>query len=225
MIDKPGVAYILSQSKVTVYDKAKDTVRSIRYCANEPSIWIDEQSEHAVITPIVFRNGRLFVRQEEPNLKKYLAMHPKNGKEFRKVDVQKTVEEELTKEFELFDAVSKVRESDIQELIPVAIYFKVNTNKNSNEIRHNLLQIAKRNPSNFLNAFDSPQVKTRAVVSQAAEYQLINMKSDGCYWMDSNNLIVSTPAGMDTIDVMTRFCLTEKGSSVLSSLSEQLLKL
>jgi len=33
------------------------------------------------------------------------------------------------------------------------------------------------------------------------------------------------PVGQDPLDVMVRFCLTEKGSSVLSSLEERLERL
>jgi hypothetical protein len=35
-------------------------------------------------------------------------------------------------------------------------------------------------------------------------------------------LIVSTPVGQDSMDVMVRFCLTEKGASVLSTLEDRL---
>jgi hypothetical protein len=45
------------------------------------------------------------------------------------------------------------------------------------------------------------------------------------HWFDSGQLIVSVPAGMDPVDVMTRFCMTEKGASVLSNLEEKLSKL
>jgi len=38
-------------------------------------------------------------------------------------------------------------------------------------------------------------------------------------------MIVSVPVGQDPMDVMIRFCLTEKGSAVLSSLEERLEKL
>ena len=39
----------------------KDTVREMRYCPNEPSIWTDEQGDKSVKQSVVFREGRLFV--------------------------------------------------------------------------------------------------------------------------------------------------------------------
>ena len=66
---------------------------------------------------------------------------------------------------------------------------------------------------------------TRSTIQQARDYQILNVKKNGVFWFDSNNLIVSVPVGQDPMDVMVRFCLTEKGASVLSNLEERLDKL
>jgi hypothetical protein len=107
----------------------------------------------------------------------------------------------------------------------VAIYFGVNINAPVSEIRYNLLTIAKRKTEEFLQSFDSPQVMTRSTIQQARDYQILSVKKNGVFWFDSNNLIVSVPVGQDPMDVMVRFCLTEKGASVLSNLEERLDKL
>jgi hypothetical protein len=224
-----GVAFILPQKGVTVYDNEKDTVREIRYCPNEPSIYVDEQSDKALRQAIVFRNGRIFIPKDKPNLRDFLEKHPQNvvngGSLFREVNKRKDAEKELAREFLLTDAISKVRDTDINELLPVAIYFGININTPVSEIRYNLLNIAKKKTEEFLESFDSPQVMARSTVQQAKEYQILNVKSSGVYWFDSNSLIVSVPVGQDPIDVMTRFCLTEKGSSTLANLEERLERL
>mgnify|MGYP004447203299 FL=1 len=220
-----GVVYMLPQKGVTVYDEDNDTVREIRYCPNEPSIYVDEQSENAVRQSVAFRDGRIFVPKEKPNLRKFLEVHPQNGPVFREVNKRKSAEQELQKEFLLTDAISKVRDTDINDLLPVAIYFGININSPVSEIRYNLLNIAKKKTQDFLQSFDSPQVMTRSIVQQAKDYQILNVKNNGVFWFDSNNLIVSVPVGQDPMDVMVRFCLTEKGASVLSNLEERLDKL
>lgn len=223
---RAGVVYMLPQKGVTVYDEDQDTVREIRYCPNEPSIWVDEQSDNAIKESVAFREGKLFVPREKPNLKKFLDLHPFNmsngGKLFKEVDKRRDAETELMKEFKLTEAVSMVRDKDIQELLPIALYFKVNINQPTAEIRYNLLNIAKRKTQEFIEAFDSPQVTTRASIQQARDYQIINVKDNGCYWFDSNTLIVSVPVGQDPMDVMVRFCLTEKGAPVLGDIEERL---
>ena len=223
---RAGVVFMLPQKGVTVYDPEEDTVREIRYCPNEPSIWVDEQSDNAIKESVAFREGKLFVPREKPNLKKFLDMHPMNigngGKLFKEVDKKRDAEKELEREFKLTEAVAMVRDKDIQDLLPIALYFKVNINQPTAEIRYNLLRIAKSKPQEFIEAFDSPQVTTRATIQQAGDYQIINMKNDGVYWFDSNSLIVSVPVGQDPTDVMVRFCLTEKGAPVLGDIEERL---
>jgi len=224
-----GVVFLLPQKGVTIYDNDKDTVREIRYCPNEPSIYIDEQSQNARREAITFREGRIFVPKDKPNLRLFLEAHPLNmangGQLFKEVNKKVEAEQELKKEFLQNEAIMMVREKSIEELLPVAIYFNVNIDQPTSEIRFNLLRIAKKKPSEFIEAFDSPQVQVRSTVKQAADYQILNVKKDGVYWFDSNGLIVSVPVGQEPLDVMVRFCLTEKGSSVLSSLEERLERL
>jgi hypothetical protein len=221
-----GIVYMLPQKGITVYDSDLDTVREMRYCPNEPSIWADEQGKNARKETVAFREGKLFVPKDKPNLRKFMDLHPMNinngGKVFQQVDKKKDAEVELKKEFTLSEAIGMVRDKDISELLPIAMYFGVNINVAVSEIRYNLLNIAKKKTTEFIESFDSPQVQVRSTIQQAKDYQILNIKKDGCYWFDANSLIVSVPVGQDPMDVMVRFCLTEKGASVLSSLEEKL---
>ena len=144
------------------------------------------------------------------------------GKIFKQVDKKQDAEKELKREFLLSEAVTMVRDKDVNELLPIALYFGIDINAPVSEIRYNLLNIAKKRTEEFIQSFDSPQVQVRSSVQQAKDYQILNLKTDGCYWFDSNKLIVSVPAGMDAMDVMVRFCLTEKGSPVLSTIEDRL---
>lgn len=224
-----GVVTILRQKDVQVYDKETNVIRSLRYCPRENSPYVDEQNEASVREAVLFREGRLLVPKEKPNLMAFLDAHPENeangGNLFRLVDDTRDAEQELAREFSQSEAIMMVREKDIQDLLPVAIYYGISIDRPTSEIRYDLLQTAKKTPQAFIEAFDSPEVLTRAVVRQAADYQIINLKDSGVYWFDSNQLIVSVPAGMDPSDVMTRFCLTEKGAAVLDNLESQLEKL
>jgi len=224
-----GIVFMLPQKGITVYDAERDSIREMRYCPNEPSIWADEQSDNAVKQTVAFRDGRLFVPKEKPNLRKFLELHPMNmangGKVFREVDKKKDAEMALQREFKMTEAVALVRDTDITDLLPIALYFKVNINQPTSEIRYNLLNIAKKKTQEFIESFDSPEVTTRATVQQASDYQIINLKESGAYWFDSNSLIVAVPAGQEPMDVMVRFCLTEKGAPVLSDLESKLDKL
>ena len=159
----------------------------------------------------------------------FLDKHPYNklngGGVFYLVDTEVDADKELEKEFAVTDAVAMVRDTEIGDLLPVALFYNINVDRPTSEIRFDLLKEAKSNPSRFIEAFDNPMVRARSVVKQANDYQIINLKSDGCYWFDSNRLIVAVPAGHTAIEVMTRFCMTEKGAAVFATLEESLEKL
>lgn len=220
-----GILYKLDTS-TTIFDKELGKVRQIRYCPNEPSIYVEEQSEHAQRTHILFSNKMLFVPSEKPNLLEFLMKHPGNkangGNVFKMIDKSRSAEEELEREFTQFEAVAMVRDKDISELLPVAMFLGISTNRKSAEIRRDLLMDAKKNPTRFVELFDNPQVKCKSAVLQAVDFQLLNKKADGMYWFDTNRLIVTAAAGLDPVDVMTRFCLTEKGAPVYDRLIEEL---
>jgi hypothetical protein len=221
-----GVAYMLPTKAVTVFDEESGNVRSIRYCPAEPSIYVDEQSENPRAEPVIFYDKLLVVPKTKPNLINYLDNHPQNSKNggyvFEKVDSKKSSSEGAAKEFLVSDAVQMVKNKSINELLPVAIYYGLNVSRDFSEVRYELLLRAKENPSAFIESFDNPSVRTRAIAVQAENYQIISIKNSGAYWFDTNALIVSNPVGMDATDTLVRFLLTEKGSSVLSKLEEEL---
>lgn len=224
-----GIVFMIQQRGVTVYDEAENKVRTIRYCPQEPSIYVDEQSDNAVKEAVIFRDGMLLVPKEKPNLQAYLNAHPDNiangGNVFEMVNETKKASETLEREFSISEAVDMVRDKSIQDLLPVAIYFGVNVNRETAEIRYDLLQIAKKTPNEFIESFGSPIVMARAAMQQASDFQIINVKSNGVYWFDSNSLIVSVPVGQNGLEVASRFCLTEKGITFYEDIKDRLNKL
>jgi hypothetical protein len=229
IIGKGGIVTMIPMRGVTVYDEEADTVREIRYCPNEPSIYVDEQSPNAKRETILFNGGKMFVPKSKPNLRKFMDIHPQNkangGTLFELIDHSLIAALDLEKEFLVSDAVIKVRDTDINDLLPVALFFNVDVNQAVSEIRHNLLNIARKRPQEFMDAFDDPTVISRSLAKQASDYQFIALKENGVYWFDTNKLIVSVPVGRNALDVITRFMLTEQGASVYSELEDKLSKL
>ena len=224
-----GIVFRIPQNEIAIFDEKAGYNRAIRYCPNERSIFVDEQSSNAIKSDVVFRDGMLMVPVDKPNLAAFLDAHPENkangGGVFRLMDTERKVEVELDTEFLVHDAVALVREKSIDELIPVALSLGHNTDRSVKEIRYDLLWEAKSRPRQFIELFDNPIVKTRSVVMQAVDFQILNSKKDGMFWFDSNSLIVSTPAGMNSVEVMTQFCMTDKGLPVFEKLKEELSRL
>ena len=70
--------------------------------------------------------------------------------------------------------------------------------------------------------FDNPIVQTRVSVMQGFDFQIVRYKGGAITWFDSGAVIVGVPVGQDEVDVLTRFCLTDKGAGVLTEIERQL---
>jgi len=224
-----GIWYKLKQNNITVFDEETQRVRQLRYSPNEMSVWADEQGENIIREQIAFIQKNILVPYTKPNLQKYLDLHPDNvangGKVFNLVDTEKKATVELDKEFIILDAVGMVRDKSIDELLPVAMYLGIDTNQRNMEIKRELLMQAKSNPKRFIEMFDNPVVKVKSTIISAIDFQILRSDNDGLKWYDSNRLIVATPAGQETVDIATRYCLSEKGAMVLDEIENQLAKI
>ena len=225
--NKGGVLFSL-RSEAEFFDKEANKVRSIRYCPGEPSIYIDEQSPQSVRSHVLFVNKVLVVPEDKPNLRAFLDAHPGNqangGSKFRAVDNSKSAESTVEQEFEQLDAIAMVRDKDMQDLLPVALSLGINIDSSNIEIKRELLSSAKADPKRFIQMFDAPEVKVRSAILQARNLQILLCSTDSVRWFDTNNIIVSVPAGQDAVDIMVRFCLTDKGAPVYEEVVARLNK-
>jgi len=218
--------FMLMQSGLTVYDEESDMVREIRYCERENSVYRDEQAPNSVKSPVIFRMGRLFVPKTKPNLMNFLLLHPENkangGNGFEIVDEVKKKEDTLSDEFLINDAINMLRTRDLDDLIGLAAAYNMDVDRPSADIKHDLLMKAKSDPKGFMESFDNPSVSMKAKIRTAAKYNIISINKDSIRWFDTNRMIVSVPAGMDPIDVFTRYCLTEAAVPVVEEIDRQL---
>jgi len=228
-IVKGGGIMCRIKSEVTVYDPVEKITMALRYCPNERTIVRDEQSQYARREHIVFNDKMLAVEYTNPNLIEFLDRHPDNvangGSIFKEIDKAKSAEEELDKEFAVHEAVAMIREKSIDELLPVAMALGINIKQKNVEIKREMLNDAKKNPSKFISMFDNPTVKCRSAVMQAVDFQILKSNKNGLYWFDSNRLIVSTPPGSATVDIAVRFFMTEKGAETYDQILSELDKI
>ena len=221
-----SAVFMMHQRNVTVYDKEKDTIREIRYCPTEPSIFVDEQSENAVRKSVVFTDGRLFVRPDQPNLRAFMDAHPTNkangGYDFYMVDKQAKAEVDVDKEFVIADAIMLIKNKPFEDLLSVAASLGYNVDRQASEIKHDLLMYAKKNPSAFVKMFDNPEVTMKAKIRMAMKYGIIESSKGAVRWKDTNSMIVSVPEGKDGVETLLRFLLTEAGAPTVEELDRQL---
>ena len=81
---------------------------------------------------------------------------------------------------------------------------------------------AKKNPKKFMDMFDNPMVHARTTIMQGFDFDIVSEKRGAIVWTDTGKMVLSVPVGQDPVDTLTRFCMTDKGSSVLSDIERQL---
>jgi len=223
---KGGNVYLLGQRELSVFDEESGKIRVLRYCAGENSVWRDEQSEYAAKSPIVFRDKNLFVGPDQPNLQRFLELHPSNmansGSVFYMEDNSAKIEQTVDDEFLIHDAVTLLRSKDLDELMAVAISFSIDTDRPASEIKHDLLIKAKSSPQTFIDSFDNPVVAMKAKIRQAEKMQIVKLSEDAIRWYDTNKTIIIVPPGKDPMDIFVRYCLTEGGAAVVAQIDKEL---
>jgi hypothetical protein len=65
------------------------TNRELRYARNQKSPFLDEQDGNAVLEPIIFEDGLLYVPKTNPVLQEFLSYHPAFGGLFVEIDNEK----------------------------------------------------------------------------------------------------------------------------------------
>ena len=71
------------------FDEETGINRPLRYARNQNSPFQDEQDDNAILEPIVFEDGFLFVPKTNQILQKFLALHPANGSIFVEINKKK----------------------------------------------------------------------------------------------------------------------------------------
>lgn len=225
VVNGGGIYYKL-RSRPVIFDASTNTNRELRYCPAEKSVFKDEQSEAARVSPVVFRDKTLVVPHTKPNLLKYLELHPGNaangGSAFRLLNEELNVEKEVDNEFKAHDAISFIKARPIDELIPLAMALNIEINQSNINIKRDLVRYAKSNPTKFLDMTTNPLVEARSVVASAFDFEIVRDNGGAVVWTDTNKIIVSIPAGQDKTEVMTRFVMTDAGASVLGEIERQL---
>ena len=223
---KGGVFYKIRTNNLVVYDEDTRQNRKIRYCPGEASIFVDEQSEAAIKEHVVFRDKMLFVPYDKPNLREFLDMHPDNaengGGAFKLVNKEIDIEKEIENEFLVTDAISMIKARPIEDLLPVAMALNIKTNQKDLAVKRSLVLYAKKNPKKFMDMFDNPMVHARTTIMQGFDFDIVSEKRGAIVWTDTGKMVLSVPVGQDPVDTLTRFCMTDKGSSVLSDIERQL---
>ena len=209
------------------FDESTGTNRALRYSKNQKSIFEDDQDGNAILEPIVFEDGLLFVPKENQVLQKFLAHHPGLGNMYVEVDKEKDASS-LVESLDLaLDAQLLAKELDIEMLETVArvvIGLRID-NLTSSELKRDVRIFAKRYPAEFMESLNDPLLRLQNKCAKFFSENLLVLKNkkDVYYNIQGNkNKLLTVPYGEVPLFILASFLQSDEGLEVLRILEGKL---
>tara|TARA_R110002012_G_scaffold168363_2_gene331820 strand:+ start:664 stop:1419 length:756 start_codon:yes stop_codon:yes gene_type:complete len=206
------------------FDEDKGENRALRYARNQKSPFEDEQDGNAILEPIVFEDGFLYVPKSNQSLQKFLEYHPAYGKRFVVVDNAKNAEklvEALNYEADALIAARQLTIDQVEAITRVAFGSDPST-LTSAELKRDILIFAKRQPQAFLQILGDSTLMIDSLVQSFFDKSILtfrNKKKDVYFNTPSNKKrMLTIPFGEDPLYVVSSYLQSDDGLEVLEFL-------
>ena len=202
--------------------------RALRYASNQASIFQDEQDDNAILEPIIFEDGMLFVGRTNPLLQEFLHHHPGSGSLFVEIDDEKDATEEVDILDAQLEAQVQAKELTIDMLETIGrIALSLNVDRLSTaELKRDVRLFARNHPLDFLDTLQDPMLKLQSFSSKClAEGLLVfkNKSKDIYYNLPGNKKkLISIPFGETPVYVLSSFFQTNEGVEVMTMIEGKL---
>ena len=210
------------------FDEKNNVNRALRYSTNQQSPFEDEQDGNAIIEPIIFEDGFLRVPKNNPVLQQFLHYHPLNGTIFAEVDKEKDAAaevEDLNLEVEALIEARQLSLDQIETLTRV-MFGKDPSTVSTAELKRDILVFAKRDPKEFLNILNDPELKFQAKVRLFFENKLLVLRNgEKEKWFNTatnKKKMLSVPFGEDPYEMVAHFLQSDEGIDSLKMLEATL---
>ena len=202
--------------------------RPLRYSSNQRSPFEDEQDSNAIIEPVVFEDGMLFVPKTNPVLQQFLELHPANGTVFEEIDEERDASHDMEVLDAQLEAQVAARDLTIEMLETIGrIALSLNVDKMSTaELKRDVRLYARNNPEDFLDTLNDPMLKLQSLASNCFSEGLLTLKNKGkdiYFNLPSNKKkLLSIPFGDSPVHTLASFFQTDDGIELMSMLENKL---
>jgi len=214
-------------------DEQTPRKRFIAFDPNMPSIFVEDWGIQGSVKDYLRENqpkinfnktGVLVAREYEENLQDYLdaSSYCKNSissdtlgstPTYEAVNREDSAKKSLTDDIKITKAKSVVYEAPIKELVAYAKVIGVpitdvyGVNKDSEEIRWDLVSHAQREPEAFLRRFNSEITKREYILLDAKDKGVVktDIRANALYWADGST-IKTSPTGVSVISHFAETC-------------------
>jgi ferredoxin len=245
--DRGGLTFMLKTGKkgtlLTLFtDEEGNTMeRAIRHCPNQRSIYLDEQSQHAKVEPIIFTHGTLEVGKNKVLTQTFLDNHPDNvangGAWFEHVDFEIEAVEEVKVDELIMDikyaARQKAKEeggiAQLEAVVAVLLgSFALAIEMTPEGLKREIYNAAETNPHQFAdeagncNIFEDSRSTRKHFVLRALHDGIIQTSPNGktMIWTKGKKTIFSAPVGLELIESFVDFLETEEGMLVAQQIQK-----
>jgi hypothetical protein len=203
--------------------------RRVRYCDNQESIFMDEQSEDAIETKPTLLNGFLFVPETQEKLKLFLLLHPQLdwGKDHRAKYGASNIYLSSKKEARVRDEEAQLmaiqnsertkahasniawNEPDVRRIKALAAAMGINTtNATESSMRYSLSLKASEDPAKLLETFNSEDLEYLAVTQHAFVVGILKFGAGGMI-LFKDEPIVAVPPKQDYVSWLAAWFKTD----------------
>ena len=202
--------------------------RPLRYASNQKSPFEDEQDDNAVLEPIIFEEGMLFVAKTNPVLQEFLHYHPDNGAKFEEVDKEADAQKEvdyLEIEAKAFKQASELSLDQMETLGRVFLELKVG-NMTTAELKRDIILFAKNHPEDFLDAINDPMLELQDTVVKIFDKGFLSLRNNGkdVYYnlKTKKTKLLMVPFGEDHIQTVAGFFQKDEGIEIYKAFQDML---
>jgi|TARA_B100001094_G_C18189984_1_gene806478 hypothetical protein len=231
--EKAPLSYMLAsrhskRSPLLYFDEDKGVNRPLRYARNQKTPFEDEQDGNAVLEPIVFEDGMLFVPKQNQVLQEFLHYHPSNGRVYEVIDKARDASQELEIVEQALDAQIVAKGLKGDKLLAVArVLIGAGVDRMSTiEIRRDVLVYAQNNPFDFLETINDPMLDLTNDVVQFFNNSFLVFKNNGkdVYFNLPKNKtkLLTVPFGEDAYYIVASFFQGDEGLETYKLLVKRL---
>lgn len=214
--------------------------KMIRYSAGESDIFIDKQTpddkrpKRTVVAEFI--NGRFRVDGRNSTLLNFMMnwdineskvdRDRKKNAQFRLVDNSKIAIKAMEDDDIMFDVIKWCKEADWDAKVKplAAMLFQPEVMAQpAREIRHNLTQMAKRDPKSFQRMLDDPKTKRTMTVKAALEqdFIVIDKNLNSLFWSDDSGAPLSSALpGQDVVKDFVAKSFSGAGEQVYKAIEK-----
>lgn len=217
------------RSPLLYFDEETGNNRPLRYAKNQKSPFEDEQDGNAILEPIVFENGFLFVPKQNQILQHFLSLHPSNGMLFTEVNTEKDASEDISYlDYEL-DAQVAAKDLSLELMETIGrVVMGINVDRlTTSELKRDIRLFAKRYPQDFLESLNDPLLILQNKCSKfiSSNLLVIKNKKDIYYNLKNNKKkLLTIPYGEDPLFILASFFQSDEGVEILRLLENRLKK-